>query len=397
MRRLRSHTPNRVSSSLVRSCRAGGGHPIEPPEHVEVLLDRQVQRELGIRAGIPDHREDRFAIIGQQLAEVLNPARSRLQCTQEHLDRGRLPRSVGAEQPQDLGRLELERDVVNRRHRLPTPVHLRQLGHCQDGSRLRSNLHRPSCPRSVADPPRTDDSIQRVSTRFGLPRFGPSPGELGSIIPQTQFRFLVNSPMWIRLEATWSFEHSECDPYLGNVPRRSLFPPWTQTTDLEGAIECSKTSSQTSPACVILCAGFLLDASPPAQSTRGLGRGLPQGEQDRFTSTPSSRRSSEKGRELYRVRQDQVFTFRRLEDTVTMKMIYGTIETPEGEVLRLDTRTLTSDNEIRVYGDAIKGKMKLIMERDEAIARTGDHSLGQGDSRPLCRRAEHGAQAHGGR
>jgi hypothetical protein len=71
---------------------------------------------------------------------------------------------------------------------------------------------------------------------------------------------------------------------------------------------------------------------------------------------------SERGRELYRVRVDQVFNFRRLNDTVTMKMMYGTIEAPDGEVLRLDTRTLASDNEIRVYGDAIKGKMKLIME-----------------------------------
>ena len=71
---------------------------------------------------------------------------------------------------------------------------------------------------------------------------------------------------------------------------------------------------------------------------------------------------SEKGRELYRVRVDTVFSFRRLDDTVVMKMLYGTIETPEGEVLRLDTRTLTSDNEIRVFGDAVKGQMNLVME-----------------------------------
>lgn len=71
---------------------------------------------------------------------------------------------------------------------------------------------------------------------------------------------------------------------------------------------------------------------------------------------------SEKGRELYRVRVDTVFSFRRLDDTVVMKMLYGTIETPDGEVLRLDTRTLTSDNEIRVYGDAIRGQMNLVME-----------------------------------
>ena len=71
---------------------------------------------------------------------------------------------------------------------------------------------------------------------------------------------------------------------------------------------------------------------------------------------------SEKGRELYRVRQDQEFTFGRLNDTVTMKLKYGTIETPEGEVLRLDTLTEASDKQIRVHGDAIKGKMNLIMD-----------------------------------
>ena len=72
---------------------------------------------------------------------------------------------------------------------------------------------------------------------------------------------------------------------------------------------------------------------------------------------------SEKDRELYRVRsRSGVFTFGRLNDTVTMKMMYGTIETPEGEVLRLDTRTLASDKEMRVHGDAIKGKMNLILD-----------------------------------
>lgn len=70
----------------------------------------------------------------------------------------------------------------------------------------------------------------------------------------------------------------------------------------------------------------------------------------------------EKDKPLNRVRVDTVLSFRRGDDTVVQKMMYGTIETPEGEVLRLDTRTLTSDNEIRVYGDAIKGQMKLILE-----------------------------------
>jgi len=71
---------------------------------------------------------------------------------------------------------------------------------------------------------------------------------------------------------------------------------------------------------------------------------------------------NENGRPLNRVRVDTVLSFRRGDDHVVQKMMYGTIETPEGEVLRLDTRTLTSDQEIRVHGDAIKGNMNLIME-----------------------------------
>jgi hypothetical protein len=70
----------------------------------------------------------------------------------------------------------------------------------------------------------------------------------------------------------------------------------------------------------------------------------------------------EKERVLYRVRLDQVFTFRRLDDEVTMSLMYGTIETPEGEVLRLDTRTEASDQILRVHGDVIRGSMKLKME-----------------------------------
>jgi hypothetical protein len=115
------------------------------------------------------------------------------------------------------------------------------------------------------------------------------------------------------------------------------------------------------PACVILCAGLLLLASPPARAQEAWDAVFLKGNKIGHVHT-FIEKVSEKGRELYRVRQDQVYTFARLNDTVTMKMMYGTIETSEGEVLRLDTRTLTSDNEIRVYGDAIKGEMNLIME-----------------------------------
>lgn len=89
---------------------------------------------------------------------------------------------------------------------------------------------------------------------------------------------------------------------------------------------------------------------------------------------------NEKGRPLNRVRVDTVLSFRRGDDTVIQKMMYGTIETPEGEVLRLDTRTLTSGQEIRVHGDAIKGNMNLIMEgtqqRQEKLIPWGDDVRG---------------------
>lgn len=71
---------------------------------------------------------------------------------------------------------------------------------------------------------------------------------------------------------------------------------------------------------------------------------------------------TENGRELLRVRLDLVLEFKRLNDRATTKMRYGTIETKEGEVLRLDTRILASNDETRVFGDVVGGKMKLIFE-----------------------------------
>ncbi len=110
-----------------------------------------------------------------------------------------------------------------------------------------------------------------------------------------------------------------------------------------------------------LGAGMALVVSPPARAQEAWDAVFLKGNKIGYVHT-FIEKVNEKNRELYRVRQDQVYTFRRLEDAVTMKMMYGTIETPDGEVLRLDTRTLTSENEIRVYGDAIKGQMNLIME-----------------------------------
>ena len=67
----------------------------------------------------------------------------------------------------------------------------------------------------------------------------------------------------------------------------------------------------------------------------------------------------ERGRDLLRVRVQMELKFKRLKDTVAMSMEYGTIETLEGEVLRLDIRTLASGQEMRTHGDVIEKKMKL--------------------------------------
>lgn len=68
------------------------------------------------------------------------------------------------------------------------------------------------------------------------------------------------------------------------------------------------------------------------------------------------------GRELRNVRVDYELAFQRDRDVATMKMRYGTIETPDGEVLRLDTRTQGSGQDIRAFGDVINGQMVLTLE-----------------------------------
>lgn len=68
------------------------------------------------------------------------------------------------------------------------------------------------------------------------------------------------------------------------------------------------------------------------------------------------------GRELLRVQVQTQLRFKRLNDTVTMQTRYGTVETKEGEVLRLDSRSLVGPNEMRIYGDVVDGQMDLTLE-----------------------------------
>ncbi len=84
----------------------------------------------------------------------------------------------------------------------------------------------------------------------------------------------------------------------------------------------------------------------------------------------------EKGREFQRVRIDISEELKRDRDTTVIKLQYGTIETREGQVLRLHTRTQTGDaRPIEAHGDVVRGKMKLVLdgtdERQELTIRWG--------------------------
>ncbi|MDB5353350.1 MAG: transglutaminase-like enzyme predicted cysteine protease [Planctomycetota bacterium] len=68
------------------------------------------------------------------------------------------------------------------------------------------------------------------------------------------------------------------------------------------------------------------------------------------------------GRDLVRVRVDWDLTFDRGNNRAHMRQLYGTIETPEGSVLRLDTRTQASNDDIRTFGDVKDGRMNLTIE-----------------------------------
>jgi transglutaminase-like putative cysteine protease len=68
------------------------------------------------------------------------------------------------------------------------------------------------------------------------------------------------------------------------------------------------------------------------------------------------------GTEYINVQFNTVANFKRGKDRVSFEIRYGTIETKEGEVLRLDTLTKTAGQSLRFKGDVIDGKMNLVFE-----------------------------------
>ena len=74
---------------------------------------------------------------------------------------------------------------------------------------------------------------------------------------------------------------------------------------------------------------------------------------------------SEGDRKLQNVLVNYVLNFKRGNAASTVEVQYGTIETPDGQVLRLDTRTLASQQVLRVHGDVVNGMMLLKIENGD--------------------------------
>jgi len=68
------------------------------------------------------------------------------------------------------------------------------------------------------------------------------------------------------------------------------------------------------------------------------------------------------GRDYLRVRIDMEQTLKRDKDVSVIKLMYGTIETLDGQVLRLDTLTSAGEQRLRGHGDVIHGEMKFVLE-----------------------------------
>ena len=63
------------------------------------------------------------------------------------------------------------------------------------------------------------------------------------------------------------------------------------------------------------------------------------------------------GKDYVRVNYEMRLNFKRDNDSVSITQRYGTIETPGGAVLRLDSGASTGQNEMRASGDVVDGKM----------------------------------------
>ena len=86
------------------------------------------------------------------------------------------------------------------------------------------------------------------------------------------------------------------------------------------------------------------------------------------------------GRDYLNVRIDMEQRIKRGDDVSVTRLTYGTIETPAGQVLRLDTLTDTGEQRLRAHGDVKQGAMNLVMEgtgvRQEVVIQWGSDVRG---------------------
>ena len=68
------------------------------------------------------------------------------------------------------------------------------------------------------------------------------------------------------------------------------------------------------------------------------------------------------GRDYLRVRIDIEQSVKRDKDVAVTRLMYGTIETLDGQVLRLDTLIWAGEQRLQGHGDVIHGKMKFVLE-----------------------------------
>jgi len=90
----------------------------------------------------------------------------------------------------------------------------------------------------------------------------------------------------------------------------------------------------------------------------------------------------DRGRDYLNVRVDIEQRLKRGDDVSVTKLMYGTIETLDGQVLKLDTLTIVGDQnqKLRAHGDVIRGVMNLVLEgtgeRQETKIRWGSDIRG---------------------
>jgi Transglutaminase-like superfamily len=72
----------------------------------------------------------------------------------------------------------------------------------------------------------------------------------------------------------------------------------------------------------------------------------------------------DRGKDFLRVRIDMELNLKRGNDVALTKLSYGTIETLDGQVLKLDTLTTAGNGgrDLRAHGNVIRGKMLLTLE-----------------------------------